>query len=149
MDWEEGFQGSLSNVFIAQGDGTDHAFELASGSRIFWPGNQTARGVVTNVTVGFAGHTPGFTDAPLKLKEGTDAYFENKEILGYIGQACNDTFSAIGSSSTAYTGNVFNTMEYDCTRIIDNTSYITLPPSASATGFSIASFWNTPPPRYE
>ncbi|MDP5210165.1 hypothetical protein [Microbulbifer sp. 2205BS26-8] len=143
VDWDEGYRGSLNRVSIVQGDNADHAFELANN-----PDSITAapiaRGVVTNVTVGFVGSTAGSTDVPLKLKEGTDAYFENVEILGYAGQACNDTSSAIGSSSTAYTGDAFNTMEYDCNRIIDNTSYMTLPASTSATGFSAASFWNAP-----
>lgn len=143
VDWDEGYRGSLNRVSIAQGDNADHAFELANN-----PDSATAapiaRGVVTNVTVGFVGSSGGSADVPLKLKEGTDAYFENVQILGYSGQACNDTSSAIGSSSTAYTGDVFNTMEYDCARVIDNTSYMTLPGSASATGFSAASFWNAP-----
>ncbi|WKD48683.1 hypothetical protein [Microbulbifer spongiae] len=147
VDWEEGFQGSLSNVFIAQGDDADHAFELASGSRIFWPGNRTARGVVTNVTVGFYGSSSGFTDVPLKLTWGTDAYFENIEISGYTQNLCNDTVLAASTNPDRIFA--FNNMQYDCTRVIDNTSYMTLPASASATGFSVASFWNAPTPRCE
>ncbi|MFA0812621.1 hypothetical protein [Microbulbifer epialgicus] len=143
VDWDEGYRGSLTNVSIAQGDNADHAFELANN-----PDSATAapiaRGVVTNVTVGFVGSTAGSTDVPLKLKEGTDAYFENVQILGYASKACNDTSSAIGSSSTSYTGDVFNTMEYDCAPENDNTSYMALPASSLATGFASASFWNAP-----
>jgi len=143
VDWDEGYRGSLTNVSIAQGDNADHAFELANN-----PDSATAapiaRGIVTNVSVGFVGSTLGSTDVPLKLKEGTDAYFENVQILGYAGKACNDTSSAVGSSSTSYTGDVFNTMEYDCTSVNDNTSYMALPASALATGFSNASFWSAP-----
>ncbi|MFD1218334.1 hypothetical protein [Microbulbifer celer] len=138
VDWDEGFQGSLTNVSILQDNGADHAFELANNPNTYGA-TPRAKGMVENVTLTLnkAGDS---IDVPFKLKEGTDASFENVVIDSNYTGVCDDT-------STAYTGGstVFTTLEYSCSAGNANTSAsMHLPASGSATGFSTASFWSAP-----
>ncbi len=128
VDWDEGYQGSLTNVQIIQRTGdADHAFELANNPDDF-DAAPVANGSVTNVSIFLT--SPGSVGVPFKLKEGTDARFTNVVMdSGYTG-ACDDA-ADINRVTTS-----------DISRISHSCTSTLLPGSdATATGFTTASFW--------
>ena len=130
VDWDHGYQGSLSNVQIIQQNGADHAFELASN-----PNDPDAppraHGTVTNASVTLLS---GTADSPFSFKEGTDASLSNVVISGYSGIACN-----VAGTYHQVTTSDFSLIEYGCS----NSTGLLPASNTSATGFPSASFWTS------
>ncbi|MEX2961165.1 hypothetical protein [Microbulbifer sp. TYP-18] len=134
VDWDEGYRGSLTDINLVQDDGgaglgADHAFELASN-----PNNPAAlpqaSGTVTNVSISYVGSS-SLPDVPFKLKEGTNASFTNVVIGSAYNTLNCDNIDATSSAT-------FSLMGYGCTSSVLPAS------SATATGFTQASFWSAP-----
>jgi hypothetical protein len=138
VDWDEGYTGYLTNISITQEDGVGHAFELANNPNSPYTQSPVANGIINNVSLFFDGTT--VANVPFKLKQGTDASFTNVNVgSGYNGSNCDETSTAIVLGS----GSAFNTIQYGCTAVNGNAgSYMDLPATSTATGFTTASFWS-------
>lgn len=133
VDWDQGYNGSLTNVYILQEDGNDHAFELANNT-LNYGATPVADAVVRNVTLAFADSSPA-VDVPLRLKEGTGGSFSNLDIASaYTGNCFGSTTDTVNQN--VLSAGDFSTIEYSC---IDNANL--LANSVAATGFSAAPFW--------
>tara|TARA_R110001583_G_scaffold60001_3_gene178673 strand:+ start:11002 stop:12228 length:1227 start_codon:yes stop_codon:yes gene_type:complete len=138
VDWDEGYTGNLTNISITQGENAGHAFELANNPNSPYTQSPVAKGIINNVSLFFDGIT--VANVPFKLKQGTDASFTNVNVASaYDGSNCDETSTAI----ELHSGSAFNTIEYGCTAVNANAgSYMDLPASSTATGFTTASFWS-------
>lgn len=133
VDWSEGYRGDLSNIYVLQKDGADHAFELANNASNF-AASPVAKGNVFGVTVAYADATP-YVGVPFRLMEGTDASFSDVVIGSEYTGACFGN-PANPRNQSVVTSSDFNSIQYACT---DNVGV--LPASASAFGFSESTFW--------
>jgi hypothetical protein len=140
VDWDEGYTGNLTNISITQEDGVGHAFELANNPNSPHTQTPVAKGIINNVSLFFDGTT--VANVPFKLKEGTDASFTNVNVditSAYNGSDCDETSTAIVLGS----GSAFSNIQYACTPVNGNAgSYMDLPASTTASGFTAASFWS-------
>lgn len=128
VDWDHGYQGSLTNVRIIQQNGADHAFELASNPNDP-DASPRAHGVVNNASVTLLS---GTADSPFSFKEGTDASLNNVVISGYGSTACN----VAGTYHTVTTSDL-TLIEYGCA----NATGLFPSSNTLATGFTADSFW--------
>lgn len=140
VDWDYGFHGSITRVYIEQGDkngAEDHAFELA-GNPNNYAATPLATASVEGAYVEFVGDNANAdTDFVFKLKEGTDGYFNNIVVTGYTTGTTQDC-DAI--SSTNITSADFGAMTVDCS-VVDPTTFS---PSGSSSFAKVASFWTAP-----
>jgi len=139
VDWDLGYQGFLVNVSIAQGDNAGFALELANN-----PDNDNAlpraNGTIYGMSIDYIGTgTPA--NVPFKLKQGTDATFQNVVVgVGYDAVSCDETSGAYASASGQW-----SVIEYGCTPVDGDPSNWDMPSSnTSATGFTASSFWSAP-----
>lgn len=129
VDWDHGYQGSLSYVQVIQQNGADHAFELASNPSS--TATPHSHGTVTNASITLLS---GTADSPFSFKENTDATLSNVVISGYSGIACN-----VAGTSHQVTTSDLTQIEYGCS----NSTGLFPASNTAATGFTSASFWTT------
>jgi hypothetical protein len=140
VDWDYGFHGSITRVYIEQGDkngAEDHAFELA-GNPNNYAATPLATASVEGAYVEFKGdNADADTDFLFNLKEGTDGYFNNIVVTGYTTGTTQDCDTI---SSTNITSADFGAMTVDCS-VVDPTTFS---PSGSSSFAKVASFWTAP-----
>jgi len=141
VDWDYGFHGSITNVYIEQGDkngAADHAFELA-GNPNNYAATPLATAAVEGAYVEFVGdNADADTDFVFKLKEGTDGYFNNIVVTGYNTGTTQDC-DAI--SSTNISSADFGTMSVDCS-VVDAMTFSATGPSSFTKA---TTFWAAAP----
>ena len=134
VDSDEGFRGDLSNVYVLQKDGADHAFELSNNATDY-AASPVANASVFGVTVAYADATP-YVRVPLRLMEGTDGSFTDIVIGSEYAGACFGNPANPRNQSVVTSGD-FNAIQYACT---DNVGGL-LPASSFALGFTESTFW--------
>ena len=128
ISWKEGYQGEIQNLNIVQSGPAGNALDMASN---FWNASAlpVSHGVIDAASITKVG---GFTLAPLKAKQGTEASFTDLVISGYGDMVCNSPFG-----QHAVTTADFNQVNYDC----DNVTGLLPAADASTTGYDVVSFW--------
>ncbi|MBU2038550.1 MAG: hypothetical protein KKH95_05365, partial [Gammaproteobacteria bacterium] len=141
VDWDYGFHGSITNVYIEQGDkngAADHAFELA-GNPNNYAATPLATAAVEGAYVEFVGdNADADTDFVFKLKEGTDGYFNNIVVTGYN---TGTTQNCDAISSTNISSADFGTMSVDCS-VVDAMTFSATGPSSFTKA---TTFWAAAP----
>jgi len=133
VDSGEGFRGDLSNVYVLQKNGADHAFEMSNNATNY-AASPVANGSVFGVTVAYADSTP-YVGVPLRLQEGTDGSFSDVVIGSEYTGACFGN-PANPRNQSVVASSDFNAIQYACT---DNVGL--LPASSFALGFTESTFW--------